>query len=124
MLAGLAIDALDLATFGPIGIYTGMILGVAIGWWLAPELGFPPRARWLSGLMTGVYCTLPLTGFIPAATIAAGVTRAILRDKQHADPTLDPGLRSRDTIDVEYEVLDDEAGRPTRPRPGIGPRSG
>ena len=114
MLAGLAIDALDLATFGPIGIYTGMILGVAVGWWLAPVLGFPPRARWLSGLVTGVYCTLPLTGFIPAATIAAGVTRAILPGEQPADSTLDAGLRSEGAIDVEYEVLDDEARRPTR----------
>ena len=29
MIAGLAIDGLDLMTYGPIGLYTGLILGGA-----------------------------------------------------------------------------------------------
>ena len=114
MLAGLAIDALDLVTFGPIGIYAGMILGVTVGWWLAPELGFPPRARWLSALATGVYCTLPLTGFIPAAAIAAGLTRAILPDEEPASPSLDPALRPEGAIAAEYEIVEDEPEQPPR----------
>jgi hypothetical protein len=107
MLAGLAIDALDLITFGAIGVYTGMILGGVVGYWLAPMLGFPPRGRWLCAIMTGVYCTLPLTGFIPAAAIAAAVSRTIIRN-QPADPSLDPALRPDGSIDVEYEVVRSE----------------
>ena len=116
MLAGLVIDALDLITFGAIGVYTGMILGGAVGYWLAPTLGFPPRGRWLCAIMTGVYCTLPLTGFIPAAAIAAGVSRTIIRD-QPAAPSLDSALRPEGSIDVEYEVVRSEP-EPARSRGG------
>jgi hypothetical protein len=120
MLAGLVIDGLDLVTFGAIGIYTGMILGGAVGYWLAPTLGFPPRGRWLCAIMTGVYCTLPLTGFVPAALIAAGVSRAILRDTP-ADPSLDPAMRPEGAIDVEYEVRRSDS-EPARSRES-GPES-
>ncbi len=121
MLAGLVIDALDLITFGAIGVYTGMILGGAVGYWLAPTLGFPPRGRWLCAIMTGVYCTLPLTGFIPAATIAAGVSRTILRDGEPADPRLHRALRPEGAIDAEYKVVEDES-ESDPPHPG-GPES-
>jgi hypothetical protein len=102
MLAGLAIDAVDLMTFGPIGIYTGMFVGGAVGYWLAPALGFPPKGRWLSALMTGIYCTMPITGFIPAATIAAGLSRALFQQGDAAASQADPAQHPDDSIDAEY----------------------
>ncbi len=117
MIAGLAIDGLDLMTFGPIGLYTGLILGGAVGYWLAPRLGFPPRARWLAALMTGIYCTIPLTGFIPAAAIAAGLSRALSRGRGRDTPvetSADPALRREGAIDVEFESkeIDPKTRRP------------
>ena len=102
MVAGLVIDAIDLATFGAIGAYSGMLIGGAVGYWLAPELGFPPKGRWLSALMTGVYCTLPLTGFIPAATIAAGLSQVILQEGDDEASKPEPAQRSDDSIEAEY----------------------
>ena len=77
MIAAIAIDLLDLATFGPVGLYTGLLLGAVAGYWLAPLLGFPPHRRWLSALATGVYCTLPLTGPLPLGFPSQRVTRTI-----------------------------------------------
>lgn len=107
IFAALAIDLLDLATFGPVGLYTGLILGAVAGFWLAPLLGFPPHRRWLSALVTGVYCTLPLTGLIPLATLASVMSRSRGRENLRVD-----GSRETDpegAIDVEYEVIADEA---------------
>ena len=114
MIAGLAIDGLDLMTFGPIGLYAGLILGGALGYWLAPRLGFPPGARWLAGLMTGIYCTIPLTGFIPAAAIAAGLSRALFRgNATPVEASTDPALRREGSIDVEFsKEIDPKARRP------------
>jgi hypothetical protein len=111
MLAGLAIDAVDLMTFGPIGLYAGMLIGGAVGYWLAPELGFPPRGRWLSALMTGIYCTMPITGFIPAATIAAGISRALFREDDAAAAQGDATLRSEGSIEAEYTSEWDDSDR-------------
>ena len=102
MLAGLLIDAVDLITFGSIGIYTGMFVGGALGYWLAPALGFPPKGRWLSALMTGIYCTMPITGFIPAATIAAGLSRSLFKGDDAAASRVDPPLPSEESIEAEY----------------------
>jgi len=103
MLAGLVIDAIDLATFGPIGLYSGMLIGGAVGYLMAPELGFPARGRWACALMTGVYCTLPLTGFIPAAAIGAGIAHSLLGDEERPEEGdgLEPGQPP--AIEVEYE---------------------
>ncbi len=115
MIAGLAIDGLDLMTFGPFGLYAGLILGGAVGYWLAPMLGFPRKSRWLAALMTGIYCTIPLTGFIPAAAIAAGLSRALSRDAATPiQPNTDPNLRPEGAIDVEFESkeIDPKTRRP------------
>ncbi len=109
MFAALAIDLLDLATFGPIGLYTGLILGAIVGYWLAPFLGFPPHRRWVAALATGVYCTIPLTGLIPLATLGSVLSRSLLREHPRVDAAHppDPGA----VIDVEYEVVSEEPAR-------------
>jgi hypothetical protein len=38
---GLILDLVDLATFGPIGLFGGWILGAAVGWWIASHPGWP-----------------------------------------------------------------------------------
>lgn len=105
MIAALAIDLLDLATFGPIGLYTGLMIGAAAGYWLAPLLGFPPHRRWLCALATGVYCTLPLTGLIPLATLASILSRAMLRDDRSVEAARESDPEG--AIEVEYEVVSD-----------------
>lgn len=77
VLAGLALDALDLATAGPIGLWTGMIVGTVGGYFLAPSLGFSERRRWLCALLAGVYCTLPTTAFVPLASVLATAARIV-----------------------------------------------
>lgn len=106
MIAAIAIDLLDLATFGPVGLYIGLILGAAVGYWLAPLLGFPPHRRWLSALATGVYCTLPLTGLIPLATLASVISRAMTRGNLRIDADREPDPEG--AIDVEYEIVSDQ----------------
>ena len=112
MIAALAIDALDLMTYGPIGLYVGMIFGGALGYWLAPELGFSARTRWMCAAMTGLYCTLPLTGFLPMATVAAGVSRLLMPDSDEAlNPTgsvHEIRENPEGSIEVEYEAHWDE----------------
>ncbi len=112
LLAGLAIDLIDLATFGPVGIYTGLLIGGTVGYLLAPHLGFERRSWWISALLTGVYCTLPLTAFIPAATFAAIASRLLSAAPEEPSQTADPALRREDAIEVDYEVVDDDTHLP------------
>jgi hypothetical protein len=112
MVAGLAIDGLDLMTYGPIGLYAGLIVGGTAGYLLAPMLGFSERGRWLSALMTGIYCTVPLTGFIPAAAVAAGLSQVLLRGQERGAEEIpseqDPALRPEGSIEADYEVTDEK----------------
>jgi hypothetical protein len=112
LLAGFAIDAIDLITFGPVGIYTGLIVGGVVGYFLAPYLGFPQRKWWVSSLLTGVYCTLPLTAFVPAATFAAVVTTLISKQTVEPSSDNDATLSKEGSIEVDYEVIDDDPDRP------------
>jgi hypothetical protein len=111
LLAGLVIDAIDLVTYGPIGIYTGLLAGGLIGYVLAPVLGFPERGRWVSALVTGIYCMMPMTAFLPLATVAAGLSRALLRDEAPREENGDPALRPEGSIEAEYEVEPDGSKR-------------
>ena len=73
--AGMVLDAVDLATYGPIGLWLGMLLGGVVGWSLAPVLRISAKRRWLCALAAGVYCTLPFTGVLPLATLAGLLSR-------------------------------------------------
>ena len=69
IIAGILIDLVDFATLGPIGIYLGFLLGGLLGWWICSIYKLRPLHRLLGASMTDIYCTLPFTAFIPAATI-------------------------------------------------------
>lgn len=86
ILGGLILDFADLATFGPIGLYAGMIVGCTIGWLISGIYGFSRNGRVIFSLLAGIYCTIPGTFFLPLATVIAVVAR--FREKP-APPTND-----------------------------------
>ncbi len=75
VVAGLILDFVDLATFGPIGLYAGMILGGGIAWYICSLYDLPWKTRIIWSLIAGIYCTLPFTEFIPLATILGALLR-------------------------------------------------
>ena len=75
-LAGaMLLDLVDLATFGPIGLFGGFLLGGAVGWWISSIYGFGPGGRALFALLATVYVGVPFTGLLPLATVVAAVAR-------------------------------------------------
>ena len=75
VIGGLVLDFTDFVTFGPIGIYTGFLIGGLIGWLISSIYGFSTKKRLLWALLSGIYCTIPVTEFIPVATILSAVAR-------------------------------------------------
>ena len=67
--AGIILDLLDLATFGPIGIIVGASVGGYAGWILGECEGFDRNIRIAFAICAAAYMTLPFTEPIPAATI-------------------------------------------------------
>ena len=75
LAGGLLLDTLDLATFGPFGIYAGWFIGLAVGWWMALLYDFRPSTRFLFASLAAIYLTLPMTEFIPVATLISAFAR-------------------------------------------------
>ena len=75
ILGGLILDFADLATFGPIGLYAGMIVGCTIGWLISGIYGFSKNGRVIFSLLAGIYCTIPGTFFLPLATFISAAAR-------------------------------------------------
>ncbi len=75
VLAGLIIDFLDLATFGPAGLFLGPPVGGLAGYWLGRALGLRPRHALYCALAAGLYCTVPFTEVVPVATIIGACVR-------------------------------------------------
>ena len=69
IIAGLIIDAADFVTLGPIGLYFGMIVGFGAAYWVCSTYQFSRNKRILFSIFTGIYCTLPFTAYLPAATL-------------------------------------------------------
>jgi len=75
ILAGLIIDLVDFATFGPVGLVLGLPVGGFAGYWMGRALGLGTRATLWCALAAGVYCTIPGTELIPLATIIGACVR-------------------------------------------------
>ena len=75
VVAGLIIDFVDLATFGPIGTYLGLPIGGFAGYWMGRALGLERKPSLLCALLAGVYCMIPGTEMIPVATIVGALAR-------------------------------------------------
>ena len=108
----LLVDAADLVTFGPLGLWTGLLVGALLGWTLAPQLGFAQR-RWLPAALAGAYCMTPGTALMPLATILVGVRSLTAPREPRVEPRVDPGSRDpaeSDAIEARYEARwDDES---------------
>ena len=70
--SGLLLDLADLITFGPIGLWTGGLLGAALGWLIAPRIGFAVR-RWVPAALAGLYLMTPGTALLPLAGLLVGI---------------------------------------------------
>jgi len=71
VLAGAAIDAVDLATMGAVGF----IVGAAAGYVIAAAYGLNWKWRIGIALLAGYYCMIPFTRFIPLATLVGAYVR-------------------------------------------------
>lgn len=84
VLAGLVIDLVDFATIGPLQPILGLPVGTLCGWSAFGPLRMPTRQRLSLALACGLYCALPVTNFIPFATILGAFARVIWSDDEPA----------------------------------------
>ena len=75
IVAGLIIDLVDLATFGPIGLVLGLPIGAFAGYWMGRALGLGWKPSLLCALAAGIYCTIPGTEMLPLATLVGAFAR-------------------------------------------------
>lgn len=75
VLGGLILDFADFATFGPLGLFAGPIVGIFVGWWMGNFYQLTTRARIGLTLVAGIYCALPITNFLPLATMVSALIR-------------------------------------------------
>jgi hypothetical protein len=75
LAGGIIIDVVDLATFGPIGLVMGALIGGLVGWWVSSIYGFGTRGRALIAILAAIYCTVPFTELFPLATLVAATAR-------------------------------------------------
>lgn len=89
VVAGMIIDTVDLITFGPVGLFLGLPLGAAAGFWLAHCLGLDKKMAALCALVAGIYCTIPYTELLPLGTLVGALVRF-----QEAEPKPDESTSS------------------------------
>jgi len=75
VIAGLIIDLVDLSTFGPMGLYLGLPLGGACGYWMGRTLGLTQKQSLYCALAAGIYCMIPVSEFLPLATLVGAFAR-------------------------------------------------
>lgn len=75
LAGGIILDTLDIATFGPLGIYFGGFIGFTVGWWITSFYDFGPRMRFAIATLAAIYLTMPLTEILPLATSVSAIAR-------------------------------------------------
>jgi hypothetical protein len=99
IVAGVIIDAVDFATYGPIGYVLGLPVGGLAGYWMGRCLGLDRTACLYCALAAGVYCTIPYTELLPLATLVGAYAR-FRESGREALPPEDPDADSHgDTED-------------------------
>ena len=99
--SALLLDLADLVTFGPVGAWAGLAVGLALGWVLAPQLGFGGR-RGLTALLSGLYLTTPGTALLPMAGLLTAL-RSLLAGTPRKAPPPEGRLAERETpIEADY----------------------
>ncbi|MFT5283858.1 MAG: hypothetical protein ACI8TQ_000008 [Planctomycetota bacterium] len=76
-LAALVLDFADLITIGPLGLYGGLVIGTSVGWWMGGMHNFGRKGRLLIAVISGIYCMMPATHFLPLATMLSAIGRFI-----------------------------------------------
>jgi hypothetical protein len=105
--AGLLLDLVDVATYGPVGIWAGLVVGGAAGYLLAAGLGVPSERRLTYAAVSGMYCMMPFTAFLPVATVVGALVR--FRERNPPAVELDTDPASRPAVEAEYRSSwDDE----------------
>jgi hypothetical protein len=103
VLGGVALDLADAATFGPVGVGGGFLLGAAVGMLVGGVYGFGWKGRFATALAAAAYTATPFTAALPLATVLG----ALLRFK--GQPASTPQAEAADdTIDVKAEVVEKE----------------
>jgi len=75
IMAGIIIDVIDFATFGPIGFILGLPVGGLAGFWMGRCLGLSKIASFYCAIAAGIYCTIPFTELFPLATLVGAYVR-------------------------------------------------
>ena len=75
ILGGLLIDFLDLATFGPIGIGMGVVVGMIAGYWVTSFYDLQKKHQLWWTVIAGIYCAVPFTEAFPFATLIGAFAR-------------------------------------------------
>jgi hypothetical protein len=81
LAGGIILDLADLATFGPIGLYVGVIAGSIITFYITSFYKLDKFSRTILIIMGGIYCTLPMTEAIPAATLLSAFIRCFSKEE-------------------------------------------
>ena len=103
MLAGFLLDLVDFATYGPIGLRVGAVVGALAGYLLAMSMGVEPKRRFRYAAAAGAYCMLPFTAFLPLATVLGTAIRLREGSRAPASPSSPPP-----TLEAEYRSHWDE----------------
>jgi hypothetical protein len=100
---GLILDFFDLLTFGPIGIFAGVLVGSCVGWWVGGLYNFKTRGRLIISALSAIYMTIPFTAPLPLATMIS----AIARFSNTRIPESAYEGRSADEVEVEAKVVEE-----------------
>jgi hypothetical protein len=73
--AGIILDVLDFVTFGPIGVFSGAVVGGCAGWILGAYERFDRNLRIAFAICAAAYMTIPFTEPIPVATLLVLMAR-------------------------------------------------
>ena len=79
IVGGMILDLVDLATFGPAGLYGGFVLAALVGWWLGGQAGWSRRGRALFALGAAIYAATPATEALPLGTLVGVLMRILGR---------------------------------------------
>lgn len=75
LAAGIILDLLDLATFGPVGLVIGAIVGGWAGWMIGAFEGLARKERQVLAVGAAIYMMIPMTEPVPVATIFTVIVR-------------------------------------------------
>ncbi len=89
LAGGLVLDFVDLATFGPIGVYGGFMVAGAVGWWLGTIYEFPKQQRIVIAALSALYGAIPFTEPLPIATGISALARFRDRRRSGSEPDHD-----------------------------------